>query len=229
MVGDRQRLVIIGDGETAELAFDYFTRDTNYQVVGFSAERQFMRHHSLFQLPVVPFEEIESYFDPRTHRAFAAVSFTQLNRLRSRLYCAGKAKGYSFCSYISQRAYVGTETEIGENCFVLDNVVVQHGARIGNNVTLWIGSVVGHRTIVRDNCFVASHVAISGFCDVGENSFLGVNSCLVGNTKVARDCIIGAGAVIVNDTGEGRVYIGNPGKPIPNKHVGSFISGKETI
>ena len=59
MGGDKEKLVIIGDGETAEIAYDYFTSDSNYEVVAFSAERNFRRNQTLLGLPVVPLEEIE--------------------------------------------------------------------------------------------------------------------------------------------------------------------------
>ena len=229
MGGAKEKLVIIGDGETAELAYDYFTGDSNYEVVAFSAERNFRRNQTLLGLPVVPLEEIEKSYSPNSHKAFVAISYTQLNRLRRKLYNQAKQKGYSLCSYISPNAFIGKNTEIGENCFIFENVTIQRGAKIGNNVTVWSGSLVGHRSVVGENCFVASHVAISGFCDIGENCFLGVNSCTVGGLKIAANCVVGAGAVVVKDTSEGKVYVGNPAKPLPNKSTQSFILGEETI
>ena len=229
MAGNKEKLVIVGDGETAEIAYDYFTSDSNYEVVAFSAERNFIRNQTLFGLPVVPFEEIERLFDPESHKVFVAISFTQLNRLRGRLFNKVKEKGYSLCSYVSPKAFLGKNTEIGENCFIFENVTLQHGAKIGNNVTIWSGSSVGHHSVIRDNCFLASQVAISGFCDIGENCFLGVNSCTVGGLKIAKDCVIGAGAVVIKDTSEGKVYVGNPAKPLTNKNVDSFIAGKKMI
>ena len=109
MASDKPELVIIGDGETAELAHDYFVRDNKYTVVGFSAEQAFMRHRTLLGLPVVAFEEIEHIFDPQKVTAFVAVSYTRFNRLRTRLFNLAKAKGYHFCSYISPQATISPE------------------------------------------------------------------------------------------------------------------------
>jgi sugar O-acyltransferase (sialic acid O-acetyltransferase NeuD family) len=198
MAGTKPKLVIVGDGETAELAYSYFTADTEYEVVGFSAEAKYLHNQQLLGLPVVPFEEIEHTFDPETNWAFVAVSYTQLNRLRIRLYQAAKEKGYRLCTYVSPHAYIAKDVEIGENCFILENVAVQRGVKIGDNVTIWTGSVVGHRSKIDDNCFIATHVAVSGFGEVGKNCFLGVNSCTTGNVKIADDCIIGAGAVVID-------------------------------
>ena len=227
--GDKEKLVIIGDGETAELAYDYFSGGSKYEVAGFSAEKAFMRNKTLFGLPVVPFEEIEQHFDPHLFRAFVAVSYTQLNRLRSKLFRQAKAKGYHLISYISPHACIGGNVEIGENCFILENVTIQRGTKIGSNVTVWSGSTICHRSIVGDNCFVASQVAVSGFCEIGENSFLGVNSCTADGVKIGKDCIVGAGAVVINDAAEGKVYAGNPAKPLHDKGVESFISGAMKI
>jgi sugar O-acyltransferase (sialic acid O-acetyltransferase NeuD family) len=229
MPGNKEKLVIIGDGETAELAYDYFSRDADFIVVGFSAEEAFRRNTSLFGLPVVPLEQIEQFFDPKTHRAFIAISYTQLNRLRTKLFNLVKQKGYRLCSYISPYAFVGSNVEIGDNCFIFENVTIQRGSKIGDNVTIWTGSSVGHRSAIANNCFIATHVAISGFCSIGENSFLGVNSCTTGNIKIGKDCVIGAGAVLIKDTAEGQIYVGNPARTIAGKKTDVFIYGKEAV
>jgi sugar O-acyltransferase (sialic acid O-acetyltransferase NeuD family) len=229
MVGTKEKLVIIGDGETAELAYSYFTADTAYMVVGFSAEAKYMRSQQLLGLPIIPFEELEETFDPKTHLAFIAISYTQLNRLRSRLYKETKKRGYRLATYVSPQAYIAKDVEIGDNCFILENVAVQRGVKIGDNVTIWTGSAVGHRSKIGNNCFIATHVAVSGFCEVGENCFLGVNSCTAGNVRIADDCVVGAGAVITKDAALCGVYVGNPAKALPNKKTADYISGKETI
>jgi sugar O-acyltransferase (sialic acid O-acetyltransferase NeuD family) len=208
------KIVIVGDGETAELAYEYFTHDSPHEVVAFSVERAYRKKSELFGLPVVDFEEIGSRYAPTDHLAFVAVSSARLNRARAHLCAATKRQGYALASYVSSRAFVWHNVEIGENCFIFENNVVQYGVKIGNNVILWSGNHVGHQTVIKDNVFISSHVVVSGFCEVGENCFLGVNSCVADNVKIAKDCLIGMGAVIHKDTEERKVYVGNPGKPI---------------
>jgi sugar O-acyltransferase (sialic acid O-acetyltransferase NeuD family) len=214
-----RKIVIVGDGEFAEIAYEYFTYDSSREVVGFAVERDFLQRDSLFAQPVVPFEELERHFSPQEHGVFVAVTYTQLNRVRTRLCRAAKAKGYQPVSYISSRAFVWRNTVIGENCFIFENNVIQYHARVGNNVVLWSGNHVGHRSVIHDNCFISSHVVISGYCDVGESCFLGVNSSIGDHVKIAKDCIIGAGAVVVKDTEEGKVYKGDRDGP---SRVGSL-------
>jgi sugar O-acyltransferase (sialic acid O-acetyltransferase NeuD family) len=205
----KQPILIVGTGEMAEIAYEYFTYDSPYQVVAFTVERPHLKVDRLFDLPVVPFDEVENHYAPAEHGIFAAFLFSELNRVRTRLFQAAKAKGYTPVSYVSSRAFVWRNVAIGQNCFIFENCVLQHHARIGDNVILWSSSGVGHRSVIRDNCFVSSQVVISGYCDVGENCFLGVKSCIADKVKIARDCVLGAGAVVTENTEEGMVYPGN--------------------
>jgi sugar O-acyltransferase (sialic acid O-acetyltransferase NeuD family) len=223
-----KRLIIVGDGETAEMAFEYFTHDSPYEVIAFSVERKYAEKEELFGLPVVHFEEIADRYPSATHKAFVAISSTQLNRVRTRLYQETKKKGYELISYTSSRAFVWRNVEIGENCFIFENNVVQYGVKIGNNVVLWSGNHVGHQTVIKDNCFLTSHVVVSGFCEVGENCFLGVNCCVANNVKIGRDCVIGMGAVIHKDAEERKVYVGNPGKPIKDSFASMGVDEPQT-
>jgi sugar O-acyltransferase (sialic acid O-acetyltransferase NeuD family) len=213
-----RKLVIIGDGEFGEIAYEYFTHDSPYEVVAFSAESQYMNRAELFGLPVVPFEELSSRYAPTEHEAFVAITNTHLNRVRTRLYGAAKNQGFRIARYISSRAFVWRNVEIGENSFIFENNVLQYHVRVGNNVVMWSGNHVGHRTLIQDNVFVTSHAVISGYCEIGENCFLGVNSCFADHTRVAKDCIVGMGSVVTRTLEEpGRVYVGNPARPVPGK------------
>jgi sugar O-acyltransferase (sialic acid O-acetyltransferase NeuD family) len=195
-MSDEAKIVIVGDGETAEIAYEYFTHDSTHEVVGFAVETAYKKRDELFGLPVVAFEDIEKHFSPQEHLAFAAISYTQLNRVRTRIFKAIKAKGYTCASYVSSRAFVWHNAEIGENCFIFENNVIQYKVKIGDNVVLWSGNHIGHQTVIEDNVFISSHVVVSGYCEVGANTFMGVNSSVANNVKIAPDNIIAMGAVI---------------------------------
>lgn len=215
-------IVIIGDSEFAEIAYDYFSVDSPHTVVGFAVEKQFRSNDELFGLPVVDFEEVEQHFAPNTHRAFVAVTYIQLNRVRRRLVAEARSKGYSLVSYVSSRAFVWHNVVVGENCFIFENNVVQYHAHIGDNVILWSGNHVGHRTVIGDDCFISSHVVISGYCSVGDACFLGVNSCVAHGVSIGHDCVVGAGAVVAKDVAAEGVYVGNPARALGKSAFESF-------
>jgi sugar O-acyltransferase (sialic acid O-acetyltransferase NeuD family) len=203
-------LLIVGAGEFGEIAYQYFTHDSPYEVVAFAAEARFCERDQACGLPLVAFESLSELYPAGTCSVFIAITHTQLNRVRARLYRAVKERGYDIASYVSSHAFVWHNAVVGENCFVFENNVIQHLAQIGNNVVLWSGNHIGHRSIVRDHCFLSSQVVVSGYCDIGESSFLGVNSTIGDSVSVGRDCVIGAGAVVLKNAEEGRIYRGNP-------------------
>jgi len=203
---DCSPLVIIGAGETAAIAHEYFTADSPYTVAAFRVERPYLTDATFKGLSVVGFDELERCYPPGQFRAFIAVSSTKLNRIRTRLYLATKQKGYECVSYISSRAFVWHDAEVGDNCFIFENNTIQPFVKIGDNVILWSGNHIGHNSVIHDNCFIASQCVISGFCEIGENCFLGVNSTVINNITVAKDCFIGASALIQKNTQTGEVY-----------------------
>lgn len=220
--GHGDPVVIIGTGEQAAIACEYLTCDSPHEVVAFSAEADHLTTDTFCGRPVVPLDRLASYYPPASHRALVAVSSTQLNRLRRRLYEAVKAAGFDCVSYVSTAAFVWPSVQIGENAFIFENNVIQRMAQIGNNVILWSGNHVGHQTVIEDDCFVASHVVISGFCSVGRGSYLGVNSCVRDGLSLAEECVIGAGAVVVKDTEARGVYVGNPARPTGRDSLTTF-------
>jgi sugar O-acyltransferase (sialic acid O-acetyltransferase NeuD family) len=217
-----EKIVVVGTGEQAELAYEYFTHDSPHEVAGFSVGSEFMDRKELFGLPVTPFEEITERYDQDEYRAFVAISSTQLNRIRKRMFEEVKRLGYECISYVSSHAFKWHDVEIGENSFVFENNVLQYGVSVGDNVILWSGNHVGHQTKIEDHCFVTSHVVISGFCTIGSGSFLGVNSCFADKLNVGHDCVVGAGAVVVKDTEPRKVYVGNPAKALDRDSFETF-------
>lgn len=203
-----KKLVILGDSAFAEVAYECFTHDSEYEVVGFAVESAYLAKRELFGLPIVPFEQIEGFFTPEDVDFYAALVYSQLNRLRTRLYHAAKAKGYKPASYISSRAFVWHNVVLGEHSFVFEDNTLQPFVKIGNNVVLWSGNHIGHHSIVQDNCFIASHAVISGFCNIGRNTFLGVNATLANNITIGEDNWIGVGVTIAKDTEANQIFKG---------------------
>src|SRR4051812_23626003 len=207
-----RKLILLGDSAFAEVAFEYFTHDSPYEVVAFAVERAHLKRPELFGRPVVALEDLPARYAASDHWFYAAVVYTQLNRLRARLYHAAKEMGYRPASYVSPRAFVWRNARLGEHCFVFENNVIQPFATVGDNVVLWSGNHIGHHSKVGDHCFVSSHVVVSGFCDIGESCFLGVNATLGNNVTVGADCLLGAGAVVTKDVPADTIVKGPAGE-----------------
>ena len=208
-----KKLIIVGQGETADIAYEYFTYDSDYEVVAFSVNREFISNSVHENLPVVAFEEIDRIYPPDSHEVYVAISYVKLNRVRRSMFEQCKKLGYTCATYISSKAFLWHNVEIGENVFIFENNVIQHKVKIGNNVILWSGNHIGHQTVIEDHVYIASHAVISGFCRIGSSSFVGVNTTFNDNVSIAEDTIVGSAALIVKSYSEkGLVLVGAPAK-----------------
>jgi sugar O-acyltransferase (sialic acid O-acetyltransferase NeuD family) len=216
-----KEIVIFGIGEIAALADYYFTHDSTRRVVAFTVDATFVKESSYLSKPVVPFEEITAYYPPDKFDFFVAISYQKLNQIRTAKVTAARDMGYTLASYISSRATVFPDLTHGDNCFILENNVIQPYASIGSNVTLWSGNHIGHHASIEDNVFMASHVVVSGGVRVGEASFVGVNVTLRDHVNIGAHCVLGAGALVLRDLPDGSVVSpsGTEISPVPSHRL----------
>lgn len=200
-------LIVFGAGDIARLAHYYFTRDSPHQVAGFTVDDAYLEGSELLGLPLVAASRMREAFPPERYKAFVALSYARMNRLRAEKYAWVLDQGYECVSYVSSRCSLLTDHPIGANCFILEDNTIQPFCRIGNDVTLWSGNHIGHDSIIEDHCFISSHVVVSGWVRVRSYCFLGVNSTLGNDIEIGESCLIGAGAVVVKDTEQGSVYV----------------------
>lgn len=194
-----KKLIIFGLEDFAQIAYEYFSFDSEYEVVAFTVNRDYVTKDSLFGLPVVPFEELTEKFSPDDHFLYAAITYGKLNEVRQKICNQVKEKGYKLASYISSKAFVWKNVTLGEHVFIFENNTIQPFAAIGNNVVLWSGNHIGHHSKIADNCFISSHVVLSGWTRVGHNSFIGVNSAIANNINIGSECWIGHNSTISKD------------------------------
>ena len=201
------KIVLFGDGKIAEELYFYFTNDSLHDVAGFCVDGDYLTKDRLFDLPVVPFEQVADLYPPDAFKMFVALGYHKLNSLRETKFNEAKAKGYELVSYVCSKAANFGNVEIGENSLVLENATIQPLSKIGRNVFVWSGNHIGHHAEVKDHVYVAGHVTVSGDAVIGENSFLGVNSTIGHNVTIGAKCVVGAGALVLKNAPDGSVFI----------------------
>lgn len=203
-----RNVVIFGTSSFGELAYYFFTHESRYRVVGFTADAEYIKNDEKFGLPVVPFKDVTDRYSPERNKLFVAIAYREVNEVREQKFHEAKNKGYDLVSYVHPSATVADNVSIGENTFVFEDQTIQPFVEIGDNVVLWSGNHIGHHSTIEDHCFITSHVVVSGHCTVQQNSFLGVNATITDGVTIGERCIVGADANIINDTEPGGVYIG---------------------
>jgi len=206
------KLIIIGTGKTAELAHYYFTHDSDYEVLGFTVDQEYMKSNEFCGLPVFDFGVIENHFNVDEVYMFAALTYTSMNEDRKQKISEAKAKGFRLASYISSKATIFNNVKIGEHSFILENNTIQPFVEIGDNNILWSGNHIGHHSTLGNHNFITSHVVISGNVVVGDHCFIGVNSAVRDGIEIADYTLIGAGIFINRNTNHKDVYKANYAK-----------------
>jgi sugar O-acyltransferase (sialic acid O-acetyltransferase NeuD family) len=209
----KRRLVLFGAKQIAEVCAFYFDHDSEYEVVAFTVDGEFLQANTFAGRPVVPFEEISRIYEPGSHDLFIAVSHQKMNQVRADKCAAARAMGYTLARYVSSKAITWPTLSIGDNTFVMEANVVQPFATIGSDTILWSGNHIGHHSRIGDHCFLASHIVVSGGVAIGDHCFIGVNATLRDGIRVAERCLIGAGVTVLKDTKPDEVYAAAAAEP----------------
>jgi sugar O-acyltransferase (sialic acid O-acetyltransferase NeuD family) len=202
-----KKIVIVGATTNARLSKWYFENDSEFTVVAFSVNKVFIKETSLLGLPVVPFEDLENIYSPSEYSAFVAIGYTQMNKIRERMYYEVKAKGFELVNYISSKCSFLTTENIGDNNLILEDNTIQPFVKIGSNNVIWSGNHLGHDTVIHNHITITSQVVVSGFCEIKNNCFLGVNATLHNEITLEKETLVGAGAIITKQSMEKGVYL----------------------
>lgn len=118
------------------------------------------------------------------------------NKLREEIYNKAKAFGYSFPNIICTSAYVSRYAELGSGCVLLNNVVVQNGAHVGDGVLLNPGVEVHHDSFVDDCSLIYTNSVIRTLANVGKRVRIGSNVSISNNVNIADDSDIPNGTTL---------------------------------
>ena len=209
-----QKIVIFGTGELAQRIF-YYLKDAEDEVVAFSANKSNIDSNELFGLPVVEFENIEEKYSPEEFSMFIALAYSDMNKKRAKFFDEAKSKGYELYSYVHPSTKIWDEFEMGENCFILAENIIQPFVKIEDNVLIGSNNLISHNTIIENNCFLTSNITLGGHITIGANSFVGLSATINQRVKIGKECIIGAGTLITKDVNDKEVYAENSSRKLP--------------
>lgn len=205
----KKKLLIFGIKDFAELAWYYFTNDSEYEVAAFVLSKEYMPECREFHaLPIVAFEDIENKYSIDKYEFFVPMAPLKMNLIRENIYKKVKEKGYRLPSYISSQANIWNEFNIGENCFILEGSVIQPFVKIGDNTVIW-NAHIGHHSVIENNVFIAKSI-LCGHVTVEDNSFVGAGATIAENRIIKKGTFIAMNSGVIMDTVEWRSYAGNP-------------------
>ena len=191
----KKKLLIFGDGEIADLAFFYFSKEGRYEISAFIVDNP--KQEKFKNLPLLSTDDLENNFSNQEYLIHVALSYRNLNKNRQEKFKYFEGKNYEFASFVSENSTILTEKKnLGRNLFILEEQSIQTGVKIGDNVMIWSNNHIGHNSLIGNHTYISSNVTISGHCEIGERCFFGVNSCLSDFCKIGNDCFITMGSIV---------------------------------
>jgi carbonic anhydrase/acetyltransferase-like protein (isoleucine patch superfamily) len=114
----------------------------------------------------------------------------------------------------------GKSPQLGAGAWVADSAQVMGEVELGDNASVWFGSVVrgdcdairigrnsniqdlsmlhadfGVPLVIGDNVTVGHQVTLHG-CTIGDNTLIGIQAVVLNKARIGRNCIVAAGAVV---------------------------------
>jgi len=201
----KKKLLLFGTGKIAESVSYYFERDSEYTIVSYILDDEYVTVDSFKQKPITKISNVEETFSSEEYFVFVAVGYQGMNQLRTSKVAFFKDKGYQFAQYRSP--YVQGNFSIGENSIIMDNAIIQPCASFGNNVFVWGGAMIGHHSRIDDNCWLTGGCLIGGISHIGEFCFVGLGTIIGHEISIGEKCMLGAGTMTCKSLNPGTVLI----------------------
>jgi carbonic anhydrase/acetyltransferase-like protein (isoleucine patch superfamily) len=136
--------------------------------------------------------------------------------------------------------FEGHAPTLGENAYVADSAQVIGRVTLGENASVWFGTVIrGDNDTIRigrnsniqdgsvlhidegvpltlgDNVTVGHKVTLHG-CTVGDGSLIGIGAVVLNHAKIGKICLVGAGALVTEgkEFPDGSMILGSPAKAV---------------
>lgn len=127
---------------------------------------------------------------------------------------------------IWQFCVVFPKAQIGDNCNICANVLIENEVTVGNNVTVKSGVQLWDGITLEDNVFVGPNVTFTNdlfprskntawkLCKtiVKKGASIGANATIICGVTIGENAMVGAGSVVTKDIPAGEVWVGNPAK-----------------
>jgi len=108
---------------------------------------------------------------------------------------------------------------LGTGNYIQENVILQAGVIMGDNINIQMGSMIGHDTRIGNSVLIAPGCSIPGNVTIDDGILIGVGVAMIPRITIGKWSVIGAGSVIISDVPPNSVVVGNPGSVIKKTEI----------
>ncbi len=122
-----------------------------------------------------------------------------------------------YVTFVHPLAYVAPNVELGVGCVVMPNVSISPGTKIGKCTRIMVNAIIGHNNNIGEYCFFAAHSCTGAHLNIKDGVFVSLNATVREFLTLESYSTVGMGAVLLKDTQNNEVWVGNPAKKLELK------------
>lgn len=118
------------------------------------------------------------------------------------------------------------DAQIGENCNINCQVLIENKVIIGNNVTIKPGVQIWDGITIQDNVFIGPNATFTNDLFpksknkdfkleetlIKKGASIGANATILAGITIGENALIGAGSVVTKNVPANEIWVGNPAK-----------------
>lgn len=213
--------VIYGDTPFAEEICNIISHEGRDSVLAFTNDRTFMTRQLIIGKAVIPFDELNETIK-MPFEILLAYGYTQMNKLRAKVFGECKSAGMKVGTYISTNALCYSD-RVGEGSMIWPNVYIGPRVSIGRCNIIQASCTLAHDNAIGDFNYLAPGVVLGGRSTVNNYCFIGLNSTIKSEVCLEDYVLIGCGSNVLHNCDAERCYIGNPAKLSLGHSIGRII------
>lgn len=181
---DRERVVIIGAGNGAEVVIDILRDDHEKDIVGLVDDH--VKKLANYDYKVYEWG-INEFPDQSDRTGYDTVIISigatlKSMQLRKKIFESYKEKGLSFTNAVAKSADIRRGVKLGIGNLIGAQSYIGTLTKIGDNNSISYGTYIGHHNLVGSNNLIAPGFISSGSVEIG-------NSCIIPAGVVTRNCV----------------------------------------
>ncbi len=185
----KEKLLLVGAGGFGRIAMEHAVREYDCAFV----DDSYPSTKEVCSIPVVGKISDLPFLFNIYKKLIVVIGNT---KLRAQIYQQAQKIGYDFPNIIATSAYISPFATIGKGCVILNNVVIQNQAQIGNGVLLNPGVEVHHNCFVGDNTLIYSNSVVRTYAKIGQRVLIGSTVSISVGAVVKDDEVVPDGSTV---------------------------------
>lgn len=217
-----KKILIFGTTDLAELVYFYIQKNKLYTPVAFTTHKKYLTQNTLFNLPVIPFEDITKNYSPKECSFALCIGYTKVNEARKKTFYEIKERGYHIENILFPSSRVETE-HMGEGNIVFPCASIDPFCQLGNGNIFYPHSLLSHHSTMGNFNFIAVKACIAGNVTIHDNNFIGANATIKNGITIGSYNLVGANAYVSHELTQNQVIVPEQSIILTHKQSSDFL------